>query len=136
MCDKEKRETGKTGIQRLDDLIYRVIGCMIEVHKQLGQGFLENVCHRAVEIELAYEGISFESEKELALTYKGKNIGIHRLDLVIEDELIVELKTVEELHKRHYAQVRSYLKALDKPVGLLVNFSDWQVDARRVELNE
>jgi GxxExxY protein len=119
----------------IDRLIYRVIGCMIEVHKQLGPGFLENVYRRAVTVEFDGQGIRFEAEKEIALRYKGSNIGTHRLDLFVEDQLVVELKTVEDLHKKHYAQVRSYLKAVQKPVGFLVNFSDFQLNARRVELN-
>ena len=61
---------------------------------------------------------------------------MHRLDLMIERELVVELKTVEKLAKKHYAQVRSYLKAVGKSVGLLVNFSDFKLDARRVELDK
>jgi GxxExxY protein len=125
-------ETEKQGIDRL---IYRVIGCMIEVHKQLGPGFLEKVYRRATAIELEEQGIRFETEKEIGLRYKGNRIGTHRLDLLVEDELVVELKTVEDLHKKHYAQVRSYLKAIQKPVGLLVNFAEFQLNARRVELN-
>ena len=136
MCKREKWERGKRGNEELDDLIYRVIGCMIAVHKELGPGFLESVYHRALEIELAHRKIGFESEQEINLQYRGKSLGIHRLDLLIEDQLIVELKTVDELHKKHYAQVRSYLKAADKPVGLLINFSDYQLDPRRVELRQ
>jgi GxxExxY protein len=119
----------------IEGLIYRVIGCMIEVHKQLGPGFLENVYRRAVTVEFERQGIPFEAEKEIELRYKGDGIGAHRLDLFVEKQLVVELKTVDELHKKHYAQVRSYLKAVQKPVGLLVNFADFQLNARRVELN-
>ncbi len=121
--------------QGIDGLIYRVIGCMIEVHKQLGPGFLEKVYRHAITIEFERQGIQFEAEKEIVLRYKGNRIGTHRLDLFVEDQLVVELKTVEELHKKHYAQVRSYLKAIQKPVGLLVNFAEFQLNARRVELN-
>ena len=119
----------------MDGLIYRVIGCMIEVHKQLGPGFLEKVYRKAIALELRSQGIRFETEKEIQLTYKGERIGTHRLDLFIEDELVIELKTVEVLHKKNYAQVRSYLKAIHKPIGLLVNFAEFQLNARRVELN-
>jgi GxxExxY protein len=135
MCKEERGERGKTGRTELDDLIYRVVGCMITVHRELGPGFLENVYRRAVEIELRHEGFRFESEKEIKLQYRGEDIGIHRLDLFVEEALVVELKTVEELHTKHYAQVRSYLKAAKKPIGLLVNFADYKLDARRVELN-
>jgi GxxExxY protein len=119
----------------LDELIYRVIGCMIAVHKELGPGFEEHIYHRALELELAHHGIHFESEVEIELTYRGKHIGKQRLDLLVENRLVVELKAVEDLHKKHYAQVRSYLKAAGKPVGLLANLSDFQLDPRRVELN-
>jgi GxxExxY protein len=119
----------------IDGLIYRVIGCMIEVDKELGPGFLESVYRRAIAIELQEQGIPFESEKKIQLRYKNKRIGIHRLDLLVQNELVVELKTVEMLHKKHYAQVRSYLKATHKPVGLLVNFAEFQLNTRRVELN-
>ncbi|MHB1035794.1 MAG: GxxExxY protein [Pirellulales bacterium] len=118
-----------------ESLTYRVIGCLIAVHKELGPGFLENIYHPAVEIELAEQNIAFESQKEVAVTYKGRRIGIHRLDLFVEHELVVELKTVEALLKKHYAQVRSYLRAVNKPLGLLVNFSEFEVDVRRVTLD-
>ena len=86
-----------------------------------------------MEIELAYHCIPFESELEVQLHYRNKPIGSHRLDLLVGNEVVVELKCVEELHKKHYAQVRSYLKAMNKSVGLLANFSDFQLDPRRVE---
>lgn len=124
----------EVGNTRLDELIYKVLGCMIEVHKCLGPGFLESVYRQATTVEFQRQNIQFEAEKEIQLQYKGNHIGIHRLDLFVENELVVELKTVEDLHKKHYAQVRSYLKAVRKPVGLLVNFADFQLNARRVEL--
>ena len=135
MCNEEKGERGEEGRSSLDDLIHRVIGGLIGVHKELGPGFLENVYHRAVEIEFRQQGIALETEKEISPQYRGERVGAHRLDLTIEGQLVVELKTVEKLGKKHYAQVRSYLKAADKPVGLLVNFSDFKLDARRVELD-
>jgi GxxExxY protein len=122
--------------EQLDNLIYKVIGCMIDVHKELGPGFLESVYRSAVAIEFYNNGILFESEKEITLHYKGEIVGTHRLDLFVENELVVELKTVEDLHKKHYAQVRSYLKAVKKQIGLLVNFADFQLDTRKVELNK
>jgi GxxExxY protein len=112
----------------LNELAYRVIGCMIEVHKELGPGFLESVYRSAACIEFAKQQIPFEAEKEIRLSYKGENIGTHRLDLFVGNALVVELKTVEEIHRKHYAQVRSYLKAVKKPLGLLVNFADFQLN--------
>ena len=113
---------------------YEVIGALIEVHRELGPGFIESVYHRAVEIELGHRGIPFESEVDIDLWYRGRPIGKHRMDLIIDGQLVVELKAVEELNRKHYAQVRSYLKATGNRVGLLANFSEFQLDPRRVEL--
>ena len=120
--------------EAFEQIVYKTIGAMISVHKQLGPGFLENVYHRALEIELAYRGIKFETEKEVEITYRDSIIGVHRLDLLIENQLVVELKTVESIGKKHYAQVRSYLKATHYNVALLANFSDYSLDPRRVML--
>jgi GxxExxY protein len=105
---------------------------LIEVHRNLGPGFVESVYHRAVEIELECEGIPFETEKEIILRYRGRNIGTHRLDLLVAGELVVELKTVDRLAAIHYSQVRSYLKAVGTWVGLLANFAVAPLDCRRV----
>jgi GxxExxY protein len=132
---EEKKKELRMDREELENLVPGVIGCMIEVHKELGPGFLESVHHRAVEVEMRYQGIPFETEKEVVLRYRGENIGVHRLDLFIAGELVVELKTVEKLSAIHYAQVRSYLKAVGKPLGLLVNFASAPVDCRRVEFD-
>jgi GxxExxY protein len=100
---REKGKGGKGKNKMTDKLIYNVIGCMIEVHKELGPGFLESVYRSVVAIEFHNKGILFEPEKEITLYYKGEIVGKHRLDLFVENELVVELKTVEELHKKHYA---------------------------------
>ena len=119
--------------ERLEQLIPKVIGCMIAVHKELGPGFLDSVYHRALEIELDRRGIPYETEKEIPVFYQGRNVGMHRLDLFVAGALVVELKTVEDIAAIHYAQVRSYLKAVDQPVGLLANFAVSPLDCRRVE---
>jgi GxxExxY protein len=85
-------------------------------------------------IELERQKLTFESEKEVKIKYHGIEVGIHKIDLFVENEIVVELKTVEDLNKKYYAQVRSYLKALNKEIGLLVNFADFTLDVRRVEL--
>jgi len=135
MCNEEKGERGKREREDLDDLIHRVIGAMIHVHKELGPGFLESVYRNALGIEFRYRKIPYESEKEIRLMYRGQDIGKHRLDVFVGEELVVELKTVEALVRKHYAQVRSYLKAVGKKVGLLANFADFKLDVRRVELD-
>ncbi len=111
-----------------------IIQCIIKVHQTLGPGFLEQIYSRALVIELTKQGLTVETEKGIVIYYQGEEVGRHRLDILVENEVIVELKTVEELSKAHYAQVRSYLKATGIKVALLVNFAKEKADFRRVEL--
>jgi len=129
-----KREKGETGKDEFEELVRRVIGCCIEVHRRLGPGFLESVYHRALEIELAETGIAFETQKEIRIAYRERYVGDHRLDLLVDERLVVELKTAERIHRDHYAQVKSYLRAAGQRIGLLVNFAASKADVRRVEL--
>ncbi len=124
---------GKWGEEELTE---RIINACITVHKELGPGFLESIYHNALLLELKRMNLLFESEKEVRVRYSGEDVGMHKLDLLVEGDVVVELKTVEELNKKYYAQVRSYLKALNKPVGLLVNFSSYKLDVRRVEVEQ
>jgi len=114
-----------------EDLTDKIINACINVHKELGPGFLESIYHNALKIELERQKLAFESEKEVTVKYCDVDIGIHKIDLFVESEIIVELKTVEDLNKKYYAQVRSYIKALKKEVGLLANFADFTLDVRR-----
>ena len=121
------------GKWRREELTEKIINACINVHKELGPGFLESIYHNALKIELERQKLAFESEKEIEVKYLDIIVGIHRIDLLVEDEIVVELKTVEDLSKKYYAQVRSYLKAMKKEIGLLVNFADFTIDVRRVE---
>ena len=116
-----------------DELTGRVIICIIRVHQTLGPGFLENVYRRSLLIELAKQGLATNTEMEVPIFYEGLEVGKHRLDIVVEDRLILELKAIEALGKTQYAQVRSYLKATGLNIALLVNFSDHRADYRRIE---
>ena len=118
---------------RSEELTEKIINACINVHKELGPGFLESIYHNALKIELERQKLAFESEKEIEVKYLDIIVGIHRIDLLVEDEIVVELKTVEDLSKKYYAQVRSYLKAMKKEIGFLVNFADFTIDVRRVE---
>ena len=84
-------------------------------------------------VELKRAGLFVEEEKEVFIYYCGQEVGRHKLDLVVETQLVVELKTVEDLNKAHYAQVRSYLKATGLTTGFLVNFSKEKSDFRRID---
>lgn len=107
---------------------------MLTVHHTLGPGFLESVYRRALLIELGIEGLNAESEKELTIRYNGVVVGLHRLDVLVEGCVIVELKAVEAIHRAHYDQLRSYLRAAGLRTGLLANFSGHKVDFRRVDM--
>ena len=115
------------------ELERKVIGCIFRVHQTLGPGFLESVYRRATVVELRSQGLRVEAEKEVSILYRDQLVGTHKLDLLIEDCLNVELKTVEQLTKIYYSQLRSYLKATNLPVGLLVNYASSKADIRRVQ---
>ena len=115
-----------------DRLTGVVIESVIAVHRTLGPGFLESTYRNALEIELADRGMGVEREKEIDLYYKNKPVGRHRLDLVVEGAVVLELKAVESLNKNHYAQIRAYLFASGISTGLLINFAGHKADYRRV----
>ena len=108
--------------KEVDDLAHRVIGAAIEVHRHLGPGYLESVYEEALAVELGLRGIPFERQKPVAVDYKGHSVGQGRLDLLVDDCLIVELKTVDTFVPIHRAQVISYLKTTGLCLGLLINF--------------
>ena len=107
-----------------ENLSYQVIGCIIEVYKTLGPGLLESVYEKALIHELELKGISVATQVEVNINYKGVDIsnGL-RLDLLVNDSIIIELKSVEEVKPVHYKQLLSYLRLTNKQVGLLVNFN-------------
>ena len=116
-----------------DQLTRSVIACAIQVHNALGPGFAERIYRRAMVIELRKQNIGIEIEKDVPIHYDHRIIGRHRLDLVVEHELIIELKTADSLSKVHYAQVKSYLKATGLHRALLINFATERADIRRIQ---
>ena len=118
-----------------EDLTEKIIGAAIEVHKGLGPGFLESVYENALVLELRKRGLSFEQQKEVLIKYDGTDVGKHRLDLFIEDEIVADLKTVTELLDVHFAVVRSQLRAVKRKHGLLLNFAKAKLEAKRVISN-
>ena len=110
-------------IDRLDQISRRIIGAAIEVHRQLGPGLLESAYQSCLEYELKQRGLRVEEQKPLPVIYKEVKLDCgYRLDFVVEDEIIVEVKAVESLLPIHEAQLLSYLRLAHKTVGLLINF--------------
>lgn len=122
--------TGK-GLE-YEQLTEKIIGCAIEVHKKLGPGFIESIYENAFIVELEKKQLGLERQKEVTIEYDGVEVGRHRLDFIIEDTIVVELKAVKNIEDIHFAIVRSYLKALGKKHGLLINFSKKVLEAKRV----
>ena len=108
----------------INELSNTVIGAAIEVHKALGPGLLESIYEECLSLELGLRGLSFERQKPLIVTYKGKTLQCsYRLDLVVEKQIIIELKSCESIEPIHKAQLLTYLKLSDLRLGLLLNFN-------------
>ncbi len=108
-----------------DDLSNKIIGLAIEVHRQLGPGLLENTYQRCLAYELSQAGINFQMEVSLPIKYKEINISCgYRIDLLIEDKIILELKSVKALLPIHEAQILTYMKLSNISTGLLMNFNE------------
>ena len=116
----------------LEDLTGKIIGAAIRVHRELGPGFLESIYEEALCVELAAIGLKFERQVAVEIRYRGKRVGEHRLDLLVEDVVVVELKAVLELQNIFYVTLRSYLRATGKSVGLLLNFASVILQVKRV----
>lgn len=108
----------------IDALSYRTIGCAIAVHKALGPGVLEIPIVRALTVELAAQRIPFRRDVPIDLWYKGQPLGCgYRLDILIDDTIIIEVKSVRQIADVHQKQLLSYLKLTGRPLGLLINFN-------------
>jgi GxxExxY protein len=115
-----------------EELTNKIIGCAIEIHKKLGPGFIESIYENAFIIELQKKGLPFEKQKEVTIQYDGVEVGKHRLDLIVEDTIVVELKAIRNIEDIHFVIVKSYLKALGKEHGLIINFSKKVIEVKRV----
>ena len=118
-----------------DALTDKVIGCAYKVGNELGYGFLEKVYENALRIELGNSGLNVEQQKSIKVEYSGEIVGDYIADLIIENELIVELKASKSIEGVHIAQCLNYLKATGKCLGLLVNFGGTKVQIKRVVNN-
>jgi GxxExxY protein len=107
----------------INKLTEKIIGCAIEVHRQLGPGLLESTYEAALAIELENDGLLFERQVIFPVIYKGRKIGEYRLDLLVEKAVVVEIKSVERFDRVFEAQILTYLRVTGAQVGLLVNFN-------------
>jgi len=116
---------GDTEISNLDlnGITEKIIGCAIEVHRHLGPGLLEHAYEEALCIEFQLQGLDYQRQVAAPLTYKGRAIGEYRIDLLVEDAVVVEIKSVERYDPVFEAQVLTYLRMTGKRIGLLMNFN-------------
>ena len=109
--------------QEDDPLTYGIIGAAIEVHRSLGAGLLEELYEEAFCIELEDRKLKYERQRHIDVAYKGRNIGDMYVDIVVENTVVVELKSVKSLNPIHFAQLMTYMKLLNLKKGLLINFN-------------
>ena len=114
-----------------EDITHKIIGCTYTVFNTLGFGFLKSIYHKALLIELQKAGLKVESEKALKVYYNDIVIGDFSIDIFVEDAVVIELKSVENLSKAHEVQLVNYLNGLEKEIGLLINFGPNGVDVKR-----
>ncbi len=109
-----------------------VIGAALAVHRELGPGFLESIYHSAMRVSLAHRSIPFESQFPVDVCYEGEVVGRARIDLVVANQVVVELKAVESLRDVHFVQLKSYLRGTRLQLGLLFNFNASTLTIKRV----
>jgi GxxExxY protein len=117
------------------DLTRKIIGCAMEVHRYLGNGFQEVIYQRALALEMQHQGLSFQREYEMQIYYKGSHIGTRRVDFYVEEKVMLELKAVIQMEDAHLAQAINYLEASGTETGLLINFGSRSLQFKRVMKN-
>ena len=115
-----------------DPITHEIIGCAMEIHRQLGAGFQEVIYQRCLEIELGTKGLPFGREVEQPIYYKGNKVGTRRADFIVDKRIVVELKAVLALENAHIVQAKNYLHAYDLDLGLLINFGGKSLEVRRI----
>ena len=118
----------------INELTYMINGAIYEVNRELGSGFLEKVYENALLVELTNRRLNAKSQIPICVKYKGTDVGEYYADIVVENQVILELKTVDSLQKIHEAQLLNYLKATGYKIGLLVNFKYPKAEIRRFVL--
>jgi len=113
------------------EMTEKIIGCAYRVYNKMGFGFLESVYEKCLLLEFRNEGLKVEAQKPITIFYDGEIVGEFVVDMIVEDIVIVELKSVKQIAKVHEAQLVNYLVATGKPVGLIINFGEYKVEIRR-----
>jgi GxxExxY protein len=116
---------------KCEDITRRIIGCVYQVYNHMGFGFLESVYEKCLVIELRKAGLKVETQKPIPVTYEGHSVGDFTADLIVEDLVIVELKSVQRLIRAQEVQLVNYLMATGLPVGLLINFGETKAEVKR-----
>ncbi|MBO6584953.1 MAG: GxxExxY protein [Gracilimonas sp.] len=122
----------KTPNFKYKQLTGKIIGAAMQVHSELGNGFREIVYHRSMEHELSHQGLNYKSELTMPLYYRDAKVGARRVDLLVEEKILVELKAVGEINDQHISQVLNYLKAYKLEVALLLNFGENSLNFKRI----
>jgi len=117
---------------KINELTHKIIGCAMQVHRTLGNGFQEVIYQRALAIEFRFQDISFEREMEMDLYYRNEHIGTRRVDFFVENCVMLEIKAIEKLEGVHKAQAINYCEAYNIADGLLINFGGVSLDFKRV----
>ena len=116
----------------INELTHQIIGCAMQVHRVLGNGFQEVIYQRALAIEMRFAKLEFEREKEMQIFYRNEEVGTRRVDFFVEGKVMVEIKAIEKLEDVHKAQAINYCEAYNIADGLLINFGGKSLDFKRV----
>jgi len=114
------------------DLTAKIIGCAMKVHRLLGNGFQEVIYQRSLAIEMTNQGLSFSRELEMVIYYEGIDVGTRRVDFLVDNKVLVELKAIGQLEDAHLAQALNYLEAYKLETGLLINFGSKSLEFKRI----
>ncbi|MFD0767258.1 GxxExxY protein [Mucilaginibacter lutimaris] len=115
-----------------EDLTRKIIGCAMKVHTALGAGFYEAIYQRSLEIEMNFQGLGFEREKDMPIFYRDVKVGSRRVDFFVGDLVMVELKAIAQIEDSHINQALNYLEAYNKQIGLLINFGGKSLTFKRL----
>ena len=130
--DRIKNHKIERNENEINTLTHKIIGCAMQVHRTMGNGFQEVIYQRALAIEFAYQGLEFAREMEMDLFYREQHIGTRRVDFFVEGKVMVEIKAIEKIEDVHKAQAINYCEAYQIADGLLINFGSKSLDFKRV----